>query len=81
MTETIVVLDPITAQTATRLRALLPPGFELTHGAARDEAHLQAIIAGADYAISGQIGVSAAVLEAAVVARPVTWGKSRCAWA
>ena len=65
MTETIVVLDPLTPATAEKLRALLPPGFVLTHGSARDEAHLQAIIADAEYAISGQIGVSAAVLGAA----------------
>ena len=64
MTETIVVLDPITPATAEKLRALLPPGFRLTHGEARDEAHLQAIIAEAEYAISGQIGVGGAVLEA-----------------
>lgn len=65
MTEIIVVLDPITEQTAARLRALLPPGMTLTHGTARDEAHLQAIIADADYAISGQIAVPGAVLRAA----------------
>jgi phosphoglycerate dehydrogenase-like enzyme len=64
-TETVVVLDPITPATADRLRGLLPPGLVLTHGSARDEAHLQSIIAEADYAISGQIGVSGAVLEAA----------------
>ena len=64
MVETVVVLDPITAATAAKLRALLPPGLVLTHGTARDEGHLQAIIAEAEYAISGQIGVSAAVLEA-----------------
>ena len=63
MTETVVVLDPISAQTAERMRALLPPGLRLTHGTARDEAHLQAIIADADYAISGQIAVGAAVLQ------------------
>lgn len=65
MTETIVVLDPITEQTADRLRGLLPSGMRLTHGTARDEAHLRAIIAEADYAISGQIGVPGAVLRAA----------------
>lgn len=65
MAETVVVLDPITEQTAARLRALLPPGLVLTHGTARDEAHLCSIIAEADYAISGQIGVGAAVLRAA----------------
>lgn len=66
MTETIVVLDPLTERAVARLRGLLPPGFVLTHGSARDEAHLQSIVAEADYAISGQIGVSAAVLRAAM---------------
>ena len=65
MTETIVVLDPIAPQTAERMRGLLPEGFVLTHGTARDEAHLQGIIAEAEYAISGQIAVGGAVLRAA----------------
>jgi len=65
MVETVVVLDPIPEATAERLRALLPPGLVLTHGRARDEAHLQEIIADADYAISGQIGVPGSVLRAA----------------
>lgn len=64
MTETIVVLDPIAAQTASRLRELLPAGMVLTHGSARDEAHLQAIVAEAEYAISGQVAVTGAVLRA-----------------
>jgi len=64
MTETIVVLDPLTEQTATKMRALLPPGLTLTHGTARDEPHLQSIIRNANYAISGQIGVTAAILGA-----------------
>ena len=63
--ETLVVLDPITPGTAAKLRALLPPTLTLTHGTARDEAHLQSIIEHADYAISGQIGVTAAILGAA----------------
>jgi phosphoglycerate dehydrogenase-like enzyme len=65
MTETVVVLDPISPQTAERMRALLPPGLQMTHSTARDEAHLQAMIADADYAISGQIAVGGAVLQAA----------------
>jgi phosphoglycerate dehydrogenase-like enzyme len=65
MTEIIMVLDPISDVTATRLRALLPPGLKLEHGASRDEAHQQEIIADADYAISGQIGVPGTVLRAA----------------
>ncbi len=64
MPHTIVVLDPITETTAVKMRALLPEGFVLTHGSARDEAHLQAIIAEAEFAISGQIGVTAEVLGA-----------------
>ena len=64
MTETIVVLDPIQPATAERMRALLPPGFVLTHSTARDEAHLQNMIADADYAISGQIAVPGSVLRA-----------------
>ncbi len=65
MTETVIVLDPISEQTAQRLRALLPPGLVLEHGTSRDEAHQQAIIAEADYAISGQIAVPGSVLRAA----------------
>jgi D-3-phosphoglycerate dehydrogenase len=65
MTETIMVLDPISEATATRLRALLPPGLKLEHGASRDEEHQRQIIADADYAISGQIAVPGAVLRAA----------------
>ncbi len=65
MTETIVVLDPLTETSADRLRALLPPGLVLTHGRARGDAHLCEIIAEAEYAISGQVAVSGAVLRAA----------------
>lgn len=73
--EKIVVLDPVNASTAERLRTLLPPGFVLTHALSRDAAHLQAIIADADYAISGQVGVDAALLRAATRLRLLhKWG-------
>lgn len=65
MPETIVVLDPLAPERADRLRALLPPGFVLTHGTARGDDHLKEIIAEADYAIAGQVGVSGEVLRAA----------------
>ena len=64
MTETIVVLDAISTAVADRLRALLPKGFELTHGTALGDDHLEEIIADAEYAISGQVPVSGAVLRA-----------------
>lgn len=65
MTETIVVLDPISPQRAEQLRALLPPGMRLTHGVARGDEHLKEIIRDADYAIAGQVAVSGDVLRAA----------------
>ncbi len=64
MTETICLLDMTTPARAEKLRALLPPGFVLTHGTARGEAHMKEIIAEADYAISGQVAVSGDVLRA-----------------
>jgi phosphoglycerate dehydrogenase-like enzyme len=63
--ETIVLLDVTTPERADKLRALLPPGFVLTHGTARGEEHMKTIIAEADYAIAGQVAVSADVLSAA----------------
>src|SRR6478609_6915144 len=65
MSETIVVLDPMAPERADKLRALLPPGFVLTHGTARGDDHMKEIIAEAEYAIAGQVGVNAEVLKAA----------------
>ena len=64
MPRTIVVLDAISEALADRLRALLPDGFALTHATALGDDHLVEIVAEADYAISGQVAVSAAVLRA-----------------
>jgi D-3-phosphoglycerate dehydrogenase len=64
MTETICLLDMTTPARAEKLRALLPPGFVLTHGTARGDEHMKEIIAEADYAISGQVAVSGDVLRA-----------------
>ena len=65
VTETIVFLDPLVPATIDRLHPLVPDGMRLTWGRSRDQAHLQDIIAEADYAVSGQIAVSDAVLGAA----------------
>jgi D-3-phosphoglycerate dehydrogenase len=65
MSQRIVVLDAIGEPVAAKLRALLPDGFTLTHATERNDGHLAAIIAEADYAVSGQVAVSAQVLEAA----------------
>lgn len=65
MTETILILDPMALGKADAMRALLPPGFVLTHATARGDDHLYEIIKDADYAISGQVPVGARVLQAA----------------
>lgn len=65
MPETIVVLDLMTPERADKLREFLPEGFALTHGTARGDAHMKEIIAEADYAIAGQVGVNREVLSAA----------------
>lgn len=63
--ETIVVLDVLTEDRVERLRELLPGGFTLTCATEPGDAHMSEIIAEADYAISGQVAVSGAVLRAA----------------
>lgn len=65
MTETILVLDPINDGLLARLQPLMPPHMTLVRATERGDAHLCEIIADADYAITGQIGVSAAVFQAA----------------
>ena len=65
MTHTVVLLDLTSPERAEHLRRLLPPGFVLTHGTARGDEHLKDIIRDADFAISGQVGVSGEVLKAA----------------
>ena len=65
MTHTVVLLDLTSPERAETLRRLLPPDFVLTHGTARGDEHLKDIIRDADFAISGQVGVSGEVLKAA----------------
>lgn len=75
MPHTVVLLDETPAARADELRALLPPDFALTHATEPGEAHMQAIIRDADFAISAQVPVTAAVLGAARRLRLVhKWG-------
>ncbi len=62
--ERIVILDAIAERTAQRIAALVPEGFAFDYARARSEEARIALIADADYAISGQVPVSAAVLAA-----------------
>ncbi|EHM02066.1 glyoxylate reductase family protein [Acetobacteraceae bacterium AT-5844] len=75
MSEKIVVLDPITPSTAERMRALLPPGLTMDHAKSRDPEELKALVADADYIVSGQIAVPADLLAAAKKAKLLhKWG-------
>jgi phosphoglycerate dehydrogenase-like enzyme len=65
MTHRIVVLDPIAGKSAERMTALLPEGFTLAFAHARGEDVMRALIADADFAISGQVQVTRSVMEAA----------------
>ena len=61
----IVVLDTIAPRTAERMAALLPDGFTLDYAREPGEDAMRALIADADFAISGQVAVPGRVLEAA----------------
>ena len=65
MTQTILVIDPLPASTAKRLRGLLPEGYTLSHPETREEAELHALAASADYIIAGQAPAPEALLRAA----------------
>ncbi len=61
----ILILDPLNPVSLTRFGALLPPGYDLVCASSRDESHQKEMIADAQYAISGQVPVTAPVLQAA----------------
>jgi phosphoglycerate dehydrogenase-like enzyme len=65
MTYRIILLDLGTEKRAQQMRALLPEGFSFDYGTGRGDAHMMEIIRDADFAIAGQVGVSADVLGAA----------------
>ncbi|MGH6859892.1 MAG: NAD(P)-dependent oxidoreductase [Phyllobacterium sp.] len=75
MSETIVVLEPLSERSATRMQALLPPGFVLTGMDRKDEDHMAEVIANADYAIASQAPVPARVINCATKLRLIQkWG-------
>ena len=65
MAQSIVVVDPLTGKNLAKLRHYVPPGFSLSCATARGDLHLKELIADADYAISGQVGVGGDVMRAA----------------
>ncbi len=65
MTETIAFLDPLSETTAGKLARLLPPGFAIRRVTSHDLAERLALIAEADYAVSADVAVDAAMFRAA----------------
>lgn len=65
MPQTIAILDAMAPQRAERLRALLPPGFVLTHATEPGIEHMKSVIRDADFAISAQVAVPGEVLGVA----------------
>ncbi len=63
MPHTIVVLDPLNEQRRERMRAFLPDGFVLTVAASRDEADQLAAMRAADFAISGDVPITEAMMR------------------
>jgi phosphoglycerate dehydrogenase-like enzyme len=61
----VVVLDVLPEARVAQLRALLPAGFTIAAGVAPGEEAMKALVADADFAIAGQVGVSEGVLRAA----------------
>ncbi len=61
----IVLLDQVPPARLGQLRDLLPQGFELAGATEPGEDHRRGLIAGADYAIAGQVAVSGDLLRAA----------------
>ena len=75
MVARIVFLDPLSPQRMEALNGLLPPGFSIFTTTARDEATQAAAIAEADYAISGDVPVTGAMMRGAKQLRGVhKWG-------
>lgn len=65
MSHRIVLLDVMPADRAARIRALVPDSFAFDHGQIPGEEAMKSLIAEADFAITGQVGVSSDVLRAA----------------
>jgi D-3-phosphoglycerate dehydrogenase len=65
MTETILILQPLSPELRGIIEAELPPGFELDVAEATDTAHLARKVAGADYIVFWDIGLPAELLSAA----------------
>lgn len=64
MAYTVVLLDLTSPERAEHIRRLLPPDFVLAYATARGDAHLKEIIRDADFAITGQVGISRDVFNA-----------------
>lgn len=75
MSALIVFLDPLAPQRADQLRALLPDGFRIEVAKSREEADQIAAIAPADFAVSGDVPITGAMLRAGTRLKGIhKWG-------
>ncbi|ESR23218.1 2-hydroxyacid dehydrogenase [Lutibaculum baratangense] len=69
MSHLIVVLDPISPQRLEQMHGLLPDGFALETVASRDPAEQMAAAKRADFLVTGDLPVDAAMMRAGAAAR------------
>ncbi len=70
----VVLLDPSAPDRLDRMRALLPAGWRLGNAASRDGADQIAALAGADFAITGDVPVTAAMMAVPGLRAVHKWG-------
>lgn len=70
----IVLLDPSGPDRLDRMRALLPAGWTLGNAASRDAADQVAALVGADFAITGDLPVTAAMMAVPGLRAVHKWG-------
>lgn len=70
----IVMLDPATPEGVARMSAYLPDGWRLTTAASRGPADQLAALQGADYAITGDVPVTAGMMAVPELKAVHKWG-------
>ncbi|WP_327792838.1 2-hydroxyacid dehydrogenase [Harenicola maris] len=70
----LLMLDPSSQDRLTRLQPFLPEGWEVSTTSSRDAADQIAALQGADFAITGDVPVTRAMLEASNLKAVHKWG-------
>lgn len=70
----IVLLDPTSHERLDRIRTYLPPGWHLDAAASRDSRDQRSALVGADFAITGDMPVTAAMMGTSGLRAVHKWG-------